>query len=449
MNAQPRKTIYENAEGNISIAAVGDIILRRPVSVFKEAQFLGLVDILRQADATYANLEQTIRRDEGFPREYEAHIEAPPSILEELKWMGIDIVSCANNHSYNYGDGGVLSTIRYLDEAGLPHAGTGRNLAAARAPGYLETAKGRVALISLATPGITEGRAGDQRPDGEGRPGLSMLQPEFTYCVDKQAFSGLRRIDKLLGFEAERADSKRRMGPFKIEAAPKSGEFSFLQTRFAESEGFGVRSVPREDDVSDILRWVREARRSADFVILGVHCHEIGSRLDTPPEFLVTFAHAAIDAGVDIFAGHGPHLLRGIEIYKGKPIYYSLGNFMLQMETNPDLPADVYSALGLGYANTPADVTEVRSNGDQRGAFRDPEFWESVVAVSRFGSHALEKVELYPLVLGFGEPVQCRNRCMLADRETGDEILRKLGVLSEPFGTKIVVKDGIGVISVA
>ena len=52
-----------------------------------------------------------------------------------------------------------------------------------------------------------------------------------------------------------------------------------------------------------------------------------------PADFIPIFARAVIDAGADVFVGHGPHVLRGIEIYKGKPIFYSLSNFIFQNET--------------------------------------------------------------------------------------------------------------------
>ena len=64
-------------------------------------------------------------------------------------------------------------------------------------------------------------------------------------------------------------------------------------------------------------------------------------------DFVVTAAHLAIDAGADIFVGHGPHILRGIEIYKGKPIFYSMANFAFENETMRFQPAESYAALGL------------------------------------------------------------------------------------------------------
>ena len=57
---------------------------------------------------------------------------------------------------------------------------------------------------------------------------------------------------------------------------------------------------------------------------------------DRPPDFLIELAHKSIDSGADAFVGHGPHLLRGIEIYKGKPIFYDLGEFFREWDWSCD-----------------------------------------------------------------------------------------------------------------
>ena len=83
----------------------------------------------------------------------------------------------------------------------------------------------------------------------------------------------------------------------------------------------------------------------ADIVIVSLHCHESGANRSVPADFIPIFAKAVIDAGADVFVGHGPHVLRGIEIYKGKPIFYSLSNFIFQNETVLRMPEDSYEAV--------------------------------------------------------------------------------------------------------
>ena len=82
-------------------------------------------------------------------------------------------------------------------------------------------------------------------------------------------------------------------------------------------------------------------------MIVSLHCHESGANRSVPADFIPIFAKAVIDAGADVFVGHGPHVLRGIEIYKGKPIFYSLSNFIFQNETVLRMPEDSYEQYSL------------------------------------------------------------------------------------------------------
>ena len=120
------------------------------------------------------------------------YMQADPEIANELVWMGFDMVSMANNHTGDYGIGGLRSTIRAVEAAGLMHAGTGENMAEARAPGYLETPNGRVALISAASTFPDGSQAGHQRRDMRGRPGLSPMRFNRTYQVTQDQMDALR-----------------------------------------------------------------------------------------------------------------------------------------------------------------------------------------------------------------------------------------------------------------
>ena len=142
--------MYASAKGDFSLALAGDCMLTQKISMHSEPGFQALFDLMRGADATFVNLETCVRNwDEGTPTITSGTpMTTSPGLLDELKWMGVDIVACANNHAFDYGEGGILATIRHLDEAGIPHAGTGRNLAEARMPGYVETTGGRLALVA-------------------------------------------------------------------------------------------------------------------------------------------------------------------------------------------------------------------------------------------------------------------------------------------------------------
>jgi poly-gamma-glutamate synthesis protein (capsule biosynthesis protein) len=165
-----------------------------------------------------------------------------------------------------------------------------------------------------------------------------------------------------------------------------------------------------------------------------------------PAGFIVDFARRMIDEGADVFVGHGPHVLRGIEIYKGKPIFYSLGDFLFQNETLQRLPHENYAPLGLGEDKGLSDFNDARYDHDRTGFPASPEIWESVVAEAVFEGVDLREVRLHPISLGFGKPRQVRGRPLPADEALSRKIISDLTRLSKPFGTEIQYVDGVGIV---
>ena len=137
-----------------TLAAVGDLIYSEPLSGMQDERFKAVLSLLRSTDATFGNLENTLIDLENFSghpqAEYGgAHLIGSPAVAKDMRNMGFNLVSRANNHTTDWGVEGLRATDQVADEAGLVHAGTGYNRAAARAAHYLQTAKGRVALVSM------------------------------------------------------------------------------------------------------------------------------------------------------------------------------------------------------------------------------------------------------------------------------------------------------------
>src|SRR5262249_57717228 len=101
-----------------------------------------------------------------------SYITTEPSLLADLTWLGINLVACGSGHADDYGPQGILDTMRYLDQAGIAHAGSGRHLAEARAPAYLETATGRIALVATSSQFRGRARPGHPRYHTPGHPGV-------------------------------------------------------------------------------------------------------------------------------------------------------------------------------------------------------------------------------------------------------------------------------------
>ncbi|MFQ5926619.1 MAG: CapA family protein [Terriglobia bacterium] len=421
--------------GSLTVALTGDSIITQRMSLYDEPDYLALIELLRGADVAITNFEMVLHDYEGAPAPVSGgtYMAAPPRLARELVWMGFDLVSTANNHSFDYGAEGLLSTLRGLADAGLVAAGTGENLARARAPGYRETRGGRVALVAAASTFTPMAPAGEQRKDLRGRPGLSPLRYHTTFYVDAESLADLRRLKQALGME-------RRRGSF----PPDADRLNFLGREFRRGDPTRIETQPNPDDLAGIVQAVGEARRQADWVIVSLHAHERAGDRETPAAFIVEFAHAVVEAGADIVAIHGPHVLRPVEIYHGRPIFYSLANFIFQNETVAFLPAEMYRRYGVDPAATPADVYDARTQGGQRGFPANAIFWESVVALVSFTAGRLDAVRLYPILLGYGKPRPQRGRPILAGAKDAERILERLANLSKSFGTRIEVRDAVG-----
>jgi len=429
------------------VTAVGDCIISRRVSHLADRDFADLVTLIRGADAAFANLEITTPRSPWIPfSEYGGmHLGAPAFVLDELRELGLNLYGFANNHAVDYTFHGLLDTLEGLTERQMCFAGAGRNMGAARAPGYLDTPAGRAAVLACASTYMASAQAADARPDMDGRPGISVLRHDTTFEVTAEQLAALKAMDEALGTAAV----VRRHRAFGIRTERDPDAYKFLDHAFKEGEAARVRTTANADDLSAIGRRIGDARRQAATVIVGMHCHEgerTDSNSDTPADFIVEAVHRFIDDGADMFIGHGPHMLRGIEIYKGRPIFYSLGNFFFMLETVGPYPSEMYAQHQLGADAVPSDVHDAWAGtpeGGPTGFHKDRRFWQSVLPVMRYEGGRLASLELHPIELGLDRPRPERGVPRLAGSDEGREILAGLAALSAPFGTQIdVVVDG-------
>jgi poly-gamma-glutamate capsule biosynthesis protein CapA/YwtB (metallophosphatase superfamily) len=436
-----------SSDDEIRLVLTGDSIVNRKISVYTDPLSTDLFKTIQHADVAFTNFE-TLVHDYAYPAAAVsggAYQSSPSWIPAELKWAGFNLVSTANNHAYDFGEQGLLSTLGALDEADVAHAGSGANLALARAPAYLDTGKGRVALVAVASTFTPGSLAGEQRPDLIGRPGVNPLRFTTTYTVDQDLFQSLLKVSAIAGRGAggeSEGGGERPHG----DGPRTSVRIGGLEFQVGDTPG--VHTQLNKSDLDALVASVSNAHRQSDWVIVSSHTHESGQGQQNPPDFLIQAAHAAIDAGADIFVSHGPHILRGIEIYKGKPIFYSLGNFIFENETMLFQPAESYDELGLPDTATVADFFDARSGNDTRGFPVNKNVWESAIAEVTFHSdHTLDKITLIPIALGYKEPRSQRGRPRLATPEQAKAIVDELTSLSAPYGTTVNWSNGEGVIS--
>lgn len=413
-----------------TIAAVGDLIYLRPMLATITARAPAMVKLLQGANVTFGNFETNVLhldRTRAAPQAESGGtwMLGDPATAADLAAMGFDIVSLANNHATDWGAEGLLETIDHLERGGLVAAGTGRSMAAARAPRYLDVPAGRIALVAASSTFTPMSPAADPLGEVPGRPGLNTLRTERVGLVSG---ADLAVIARLAG---TRDGAPVRLAGMRYEATADAK--APMETRF----------IINQDDEQANLRAVRQAHQNGNFVAFSLHNHEPGNASPTPAAFAVDFAHRVIDAGADAFFGHGPHQLRGIEIYKGKPIFYSLGNFAMMNNSLDDVPADMFAQFGVDPAS--ATVPELLQARNAR-AFADPVLYESVIAVSRFEQGRVAEIRLHPIDLGVSAQGAARGVPGPADAAVARRILERLQHLSAPFGTRIIIENGIGII---
>ncbi len=435
MPQEPVQHLPCTVKDGFSIAIGGDLLgFYRPLTRIEDPALATVSRLFQDATVGYANREGNIfdlRSFEGYPAAEnggflgsQMDIGSGPlataAVASDMKRFGITMTSLANNHSTDWGLEGLAETEKNLDAAGVVHAGGGKSRAAARAAAYLETDKGRVALISTTSTYLPMEVAGPGSGERAARPGISALRNLAITLVTPHELAVLREIAARQGLPVPANATE-------VTLNPNEQTFNAQTFRVSDSGHLGLRYDVNTQDWTEILQAITFAKKRSDFVVFAIHAHETASGgqedsvpagLLQPADFLQTLFHAAINAGADLVVTTGPHVLRGIEIYKGKPIFYGMGSLFFQLR---DLDIQF-----------------------------PPPWYESIVAVNQYRGGHLSEVRLYPISLSAppGQPVlrSLEGTPRLASPRTARQVLESLQQASSRYGTKIAIQNGIGII---
>jgi len=438
--------------GDFTLASVGDLMIRRPASQLGDAEVQAVFELIREADLAVGNMEGELANLNEFEGPLNGFVGSH-LVAADLVRMGFDMVNRAQNHLLDAEFDGMFSTNALLDQAGVVHAGSGKNLQEAAAPAFLETPKGRAAIVGMHTPNFPEHyrlAATPQIGNLGGRPGLNMLNYREAILVSRQQYNALQAVQAEFQRYRDRYDNPRPIPSEPSDAvvsisASSSGRHDPVY-RIAQGDQV-PGTVVYEMDASDlerILRNIRNARQFADLVIAAAHSHQSRSVMEQqhlstrPPDFYVELAHQAIDAGADAFVGTGVQLLRGIEIYNDKPVFYGLGEFFREAQWELDV------VTGNADANQRRPMQQFARNfGGSAQSL------ESLVAISHYRDGRLAEVRLYPVELGVNGPDSRLGIPRLAPPQQAREILERVTRLSDQWGTSIDIEGSVGVIRVA
>jgi len=433
--------LQTDVPNGFTVGAVGDLIISRPLSQYSSQlpAFKSALDVMHATDVLYGNLETTIfdaRNFAGAPYSWDGDWtnSSLPAVAADLKTMGFGIVSRANNHSLDWGLEGMRATSEYLNKADIAYAGIGEDRGLARAPGFLETSKGRVALVSIASTFRPTTDALPREGAAPGRAGLSALHVSRTIVVPDSAMQALAKVDCLLNGKH-------------CKTTPDT--LDLFDIKYRRGTSFYYDYEMDSEDLAEILKNIRSARENADFVIVSIHAHECTRGCDDPDQprgagnFLRRLSHEAIDSGADLFVTTGNHNLGPIELYRSprrgvRPIFYGLGNFFWSDIQDP-LPHDLFQGnramLSAAWQDpTKATGYDLTAPLNRRSFAHDFTF-RSVIAVSRFEGNQLAELKLYPVEDGYGERLTRSGiPRLVTDHSLATAIFKQIGDATLEYG---------------
>lgn len=313
-----------SAAGRGTVSLVGDVMIRRP---FRESGrgtspgFRAAVAAMGESDLVVANLEMPLsRRGHKVPKW--SNLRSDPDVMGDVRAMGVHAVTLANNHMYDYGPDALADTLAACRGAGIAHCGAGLDLDAALAPAMLRAGGAGVALLSVACTLPVESSA---RP---GKPGIAPIEVRWSFEPDVSLM------------------------------VEQPGTVPAVHTWTSAA------------DQKVVCDRVAALRAEGHTVIVAIHWG-VPERWMSPyfgrlAEYQRPLGHALVEAGAEIVFGHHSHSLHPIEIYRGRPIFYSAGNFLFEDPRGFMAPESIIVQAALAGGGC-AEITLVPAILDKRG----------------------------------------------------------------------------------
>lgn len=391
-------------------------------------------DYLRRGQARITNLETTLTKGDCCPSTFSGGtwLTAEKDVLEDLEDFGFNLFSLANNHMLDFSYGGLASTLAALRERGLLFSGAGETLAQASRPAIAELPSGRVGFLALTSTFDDSARAGIQGPYLPGRPGINPMRHQEIYQISPAHMQALREIADAADVNVK--NKRRYKTGYKLPA--ENGIFEFKDMLFQESDREGKITKANAQDLERTCRSIQTMKRSVDYMVVMLHSHEMKSDdIEEIDDFIFQCTHAFVEAGADLVIGGGTHQLKGIELYQGVPIFYSLGNFIYQNEFARILPPEFMDKYKLPYDTDPMEALAVRRSHAKNGGQQSKENYLSVLPYLEYQDGRVTKIELLPISLGYQYTNGFKAIPYPADSEDAAQIFQVLQRLSAPFGT--------------
>lgn len=321
----------------VRFTAVGDV---GPERADVDSLFERVASEIRSADLAFMQLEMTLTERGSRVPQTKHTSRTHPDAAHAFARAGFDVVSWASNHSLDWGVEGFLDTTDALENAGLIPLGVGRNIEQARAPRFVERNGVRVALLAY----------------------CSILPAEYWATAERPGVAPLRAFTVHEPLEPDQPGTPTRAYTF-----------------------------PHPTDMEAMVADVASARENADAVIVSCHWGLHFTRA-VLADYQRHLGHAAVDAGADLVIGHHAHILKGVEVYKGRTIFHSIGNFAIELPMDEE------------HANRPSFRHLLSMHPgwepDIGGMFNfPPDSRKSVIVHCDIGRHGVDRVRFRPVMI--------------------------------------------------
>lgn len=422
----------------MSFTATGDSIIRKRLTNYPG--FEEIQKEINRGDMRFFNLETTVHDYESYASQFSGGgwLCAPKECLDDCRKFGFNVTTIANNHSLDFSYMGLELTLENIKNAGFPCAGAGLNLEQASSPVYIDCPQGRAALIAVTSAFHPSAMAGEQTRSMIGRPGVNGLRHDTVRYLDTEHAEMARELAAVSGVN-NLLQIGRKLGY--VPLLPE-GRIEFENITFMEGDKNEVKTFCKKADLERVKQAILEAELQADYIIISMHTHEYkGEDMTVPPQFAEEFARFCIDSGAHAVVGHGPHVIWPMEIYHGKPIFYSLGDFIFHNENMTKVPADFCTIVGMDPNSGVRDVLSARSRGFTVGWQNTPEAFETIIPYWEMDDGQLTKLTLLAAELGYGEP---RSRGGWPKPAGNSRILERLAQISVEYGIEMRIEGDRG-----
>jgi poly-gamma-glutamate capsule biosynthesis protein CapA/YwtB (metallophosphatase superfamily) len=400
----------------------GQSLITRDIRHVRCDRFAEVVRFMGQGDVVFTNFESTILgRHGGWPTKGKYFGYSGAEVLDALQSIGFNALALANNHAFDLGPDGILSTLEEVSTRGFLHAGIGTDETNAATPGCARLGGREVSLLAFdAGPGPSNMYAEDGSVSRPARPGVNRLKTRRKIGVPDGHF---RRLSKLTGdLQSSHLELTNYAQPEDPPAVASGSEINFYGTVFSQATGYR-RLIEVDPQSANIhLSAIRQAAARGNFVIAYLHHHHWEPGWQDVPGWVQTFARMCIDAGADLFVSHGAPVLQAVEIYNSSPIFYGLGNFLFHVHQDEN-------------------------------EWDPPEVWQSIVAACRYdAAGSLQGIDLLPIVVAKdGQPSVSATDTSVPIAAVGNiarDILEGFADRSRSFGTEIAIAGYSGSIGV-